>query len=147
MNNSKGLDIDCKLLHEADVLHKKLGQELKINDFLTKKHHHDNYKDIKNDVQRINNMLQYAEENNIEIDKEIIAKVNNYCSRLISERNLRKQRDLYEDSITTCDKEQVGKLENLIDVANKYEVEPEYIKKAMKLTSQMSGNIKARETL
>jgi hypothetical protein len=91
-------------LHEAEVLHKKLGQELKIQDFLTKKYHHDNYKDIKNDVQRISNMLSDAEENSIDIDKDLIAKVNNYCSRLISERNLRKQRDLYEDSITVCDK-------------------------------------------
>ena len=35
----------------------------------------------------------------------------------------------------------------MITEANKFEVEDEYIKQAQKLTGQMSGNIKARQTL
>ena len=39
------------------------------------------------------------------------------------------------------------KLQDLIDLANENNVEKEYIQFAEKLTSQMSGNIRARETL
>ena len=61
--------------------------------------------------------------------------VNAFTSKLISERNLRKQRDLYIESISTCDKEKVDKLQGLIDNANDNNVEKEYIDKAAKLTS------------
>lgn len=51
------------------------------------------------------------------------------------------------DGISTCDKDKVETLQDLIDTANKFNVEKDYIDKADTLTSQMSGNIKARETL
>ena len=128
-------------------MHSKLGQELKINEFLTAKDHHDDYKDIRNDVHRINMLVQEAEEQNIELDADLVAKVNAFTSRLISERNLRKQRELYLEGISTSDNAQVEKLQNLITDAEKKKVEEDYIKSASKLTSQMSGNIKARDTL
>lgn len=136
-----------KLLHQATEMHKKLGQELKITEFLKTRHHHDNYKDIRNDISKINNMLSEADEQNIDIDKDLVAKVNQYCSRMISERNLRKNRDLLADTISKCDQTQVEKLQDLIDIANKNQVEDEYINNANYLKDQMAGNIKARETL
>ena len=60
---------------------------------------------------------------------------------------MRKQRDLFDDSISTCDHEKVSKLQGLIDNANTNEVEKEYIERAEVLTGQMRGNINARETL
>ena len=60
---------------------------------------------------------------------------------------MRKQRDLFDDSISTCDHEKVSKLQGLIDNANTNEVEKEYIDRAEVLTGQMRGNINARETL
>lgn len=130
LKRSEQIDIDCRLKHEAEVLHKKLGQELKINSFLESKHHHDNYKDIRKDVEKINNYIKEAEEENIELDQDIVAKVNKFASRLISERNLRKQRDLYLDSISSCNPGQVEKLQNLIDDATQKNVETEYIQNA-----------------
>jgi hypothetical protein len=52
-----GVDIAVKLRRQAEVMHLKLGQELKIKNFLRERHHHDNYKDIRKDVERINNMI------------------------------------------------------------------------------------------
>jgi len=49
--------------------------------------------------------------------------------------------------ITSSDHEKVNKLQGLIDTATENNVEIEYISNAEKLTSQMAGNIKARETL
>lgn len=60
--------------------------------------------------------------------------MNNFTARLISERNLRKQRDLFDDSISTCDKEKVSKLQGLIDTASGNEVEKQYLEHAEFLT-------------
>lgn len=147
ISTCNNIDIDCRLRHDVEVLHKKLGQEMKIDGFLNSKHHHDNYKDIRNDVEKINNYIKEAEDQSIELDQDTIKKVNMFTSRLISERNLRKQRDLYLDSINSCSNHQVKKLEGMIEDATKKNVEPEYISNASKLTGQMSGNIKARDTL
>ena len=128
-------------------MHIKLQNELKIKNFLEEKHHHDNYKDIRKDVQKINDMIQAAQDLGIELDSNLIKDVNAFTSRLISERNLRKQRDLFSDSILTSDHKKVAILQGLIDNATENQVEKDYIDNATMLTSQMSGNIKARETL
>jgi len=129
-----GIDIDVKLLHNAGEMHKRLKQELKMKTFLAAKDHHDNYKDIKKDVERINNMVQEAEEQEIKLDSNLVAQVNAFTSRLISERNLRKQRDLFIEGISSCDQSKVDKLQGLIDDASKNAVETEYIQHASKLT-------------
>mgnify|MGYP001035841938 CR=1 FL=1 len=118
LNDCHGIDIDVKLQKRAEVLHLKLQHELKIQNFLQEKHHHDNYKEIRKDVQKINDMVQNAQDLEIDLDSNLVNEVNQFTSRLISERNLRKQRDLYLESIKTCDKQNVDKLQNLIDVAN-----------------------------
>lgn len=92
-------------------------------------------------------MLEEATTEHIELDPLLITKVNDFTSTIISERNLRKQRDLFLESISSCDQDKVDKLQNLIDIANKNSVEKQYIEIAEVLTQQMSGNILARETL
>lgn len=144
---SAAVDVDSRLRHSAQSLHEKLGQELKITKFLEAKDHHENYKDIRNDVEQVNNFVKAAEDLEIELDEALVAQVNAFTSRLISERNLRKQRELYLDGIRSCEQGHVDKLEGLIEDASKNAVEPEYIKSAETLTGQMRGNIRARETL
>ena len=92
-------------------------------------------------------MLEEANTEEIDLDPLLVTKVNDYTSTIISERNLRKQRDLFLESISSCDQEKVDKLQNLIDIANKNSVEKQYIENAEVLSGQMSGNILARETL
>lgn len=48
-------------------------------------------------------MVAEAQELNIELDDKMMEAVNDFSSRLISERNLRKQRDLYIEGISTSD--------------------------------------------
>lgn len=76
---------------------------MKIQNFLAAKTHHDNYKDIRKDVKKINDMVAEAQDLNIDLDQHLIQRVNDFSSRLISERNLRKQRDLYIEGISTSD--------------------------------------------
>jgi len=83
----------------------------------------------------------------VDLDPELLEQVKAFTSKIISERNLRKQRDLFLESISSCDKDKVDKLQSLIDIARQNEVEQSYIDSAQTLTSQMSGNITAREIL
>lgn len=68
LKHCAGHDIDAKLRHTAEVLHKKLEHELKIETFLKKNQHHENYKDIRKDIQKLENMLREAEEGHIDLD-------------------------------------------------------------------------------
>ena len=80
LENCKGVDIDVKLKKEAEVMHLKYDHELKIQNFLSEKDHHDNYKDIRKDVQRINDMVQKAQDLEIDLDSDLVSKVNNFTS-------------------------------------------------------------------
>ncbi len=68
----------------------KLEHERKIHNFLKKNEHHDNYKDIRKDVQRVNELVETAEGLGINLDTAIVAQVGDYTQKIISERNLRK---------------------------------------------------------
>lgn len=105
-----GIDIDAKLRQQAETMHKKLEHELSIDNFLKTHQFHENYKDIRKDVQKINDLLDHAQTHSIDIDQALVTKVNEFTSTIISERNLRKQKDLFMEQISTCDQEKVDKL-------------------------------------
>lgn len=60
LNSCEKIDIDVKLRHQADILHLKLKHELAITNFLSEHEVHNNYKDIRKDVQKINQMVEEA---------------------------------------------------------------------------------------
>ena len=92
-------------------------------------------------------VVEEAQGLDVDLDADLLMMVNEYCSRIITERNLRKQRDLFLDSITSWDDSKVSRLQNLTDIAVQNQVEPQYIEHAQKLTGQMSGNIQAHNSL
>jgi len=63
-----GVDIDAKIRKQAEILHTKLEHELRIQTFLEAHRNHDNYKDIRKDVQRVNELLEHAQVHNIDIN-------------------------------------------------------------------------------
>lgn len=117
------MDIECKLKKKAEILHLKLEHELQIKTFLNEKYHHDNYKDIRKDCQRINDMVEKAQGLDIDLDSGLIKEVNAFTSRLVSERNLRKQNVLFLEYITSSDHDKVNKLQGLVDKATECQVE------------------------
>ena len=78
LQNCQGVDIDVKMKKNAEVLHLKLQHELKISTFLKEKHHHDNYKDIRKDIKRIEDMVSDAENLKIDLDAELSKQVNEF---------------------------------------------------------------------
>jgi hypothetical protein len=68
INGCKNIDIDVKTRYLAEVLHLKLEHELKISTFIKEHEAHDNYKDIRKDVQKINEMVEEALALKIDLD-------------------------------------------------------------------------------
>ena len=68
LDGCHGIDIDVKLKKEAEDLHLRLEHELKIRTFLNENTHHDSFKSIRKDVQKINDMVSNAEELSIQLD-------------------------------------------------------------------------------
>lgn len=64
----EGIDIDTKVRKRAEILHQKLEHELMIENFLKSHQVHDDYKTIRKDVSKINDMLEDATNKNIDID-------------------------------------------------------------------------------
>ena len=141
MNRCKDIDLDVKLRKDAEVQHLRLMHELKIRNFLKEKDHHDNYKEIRKDVKKIEAFIEEAERLEIELDNKLVAMVNDFIGRMTQERNLRKQRELMLEGISTADEKKVAKLQDLVDKAKSDKVEGEYVERAEKLLGQMKGNI------
>ena len=55
-------------------------------------------------------MVKKAQDQNVELDLELLDEVKAFTAKILSERNLRKKRDLFIESISSCDKEKVDKL-------------------------------------
>jgi hypothetical protein len=55
-------------------------------------------------------MVKKAQDLNVDLDPDLLEQVKSFCAKIISERNLRKQRDLFLESISQCDKDKVEKL-------------------------------------
>lgn len=108
--------------------------ELKIREFLKEKFHHDNYKEIRKDVAKVEEMLSKAYALEIELDDKLVHEVNSFISRLQQERDMRKSRDLMiQKAIKTCEHSDVAKLTNLVDKAKENKVEDVYISASEKL--------------
>ena len=60
LNKCRDIDLDVRLRKKAEVQHLRLMHELKIRNFLTERHHHDDYKEIRKDIEKINKMLENA---------------------------------------------------------------------------------------
>lgn len=134
-----------KILHEAEVQHLRLEKELDIKSFIKSVEHCDSYKTIRKSVKVLNEKFKAAEKLGVEIDPALIEQINMCTQRLISERNLRFEMENMHVSAAT--KDTVDKLHGLIQQADEYQVEKQYMEQANSLCSKMQDNIMARETL
>lgn len=107
--------------------------------------HVENYKTIRKSVQTLNDKQENAEKLNVILDDDILTEINLCQNRLISERDLRHE--MATRSVPSSGHKDVEFLQNLIDAANRFKVENEYMEEASKLSKQMKGNIQAREIL
>jgi hypothetical protein len=83
LTSVREVDIDVKLRAKAETQHQRLFHEKKIREFLKEKFHHDNYKEIKKDVKKVEDMLAAAHALDIKLDDEMVGEVNRFTERLI----------------------------------------------------------------
>ncbi len=84
-------DIDPKLKFQAKELHRKLYAELEIRNYIKSLAEVENFKTIKKSVQMLNDKVENAKQESIELEPSVIADVNKTSQRLLAERNLRFQ--------------------------------------------------------
>lgn len=142
---TQNLDLDVKLMKAAEVLHLKLEKEKDINEFIQSLVHVPNYKTIKKSVSILEEKVKRAKELDVEIDPDILNKVNANIARLIAERNLQFQMEKVRVFDATHD--DVKNLEELIHKAKATGVANEYTDRADVYLDKMKRNIRAREIL
>lgn len=142
---TKNLDLDVKLMKAAEVLHLKLDKQKEINEFIASLAHVPNYKTIKKSVSILEEKVKKAKELNVDIDQEILDKVNANIGRLIAERNLQFQMEKVR--VFDSGHEDVRTLEDLIHIAKATGVAAEYTDRADVYLDKMKRNIRAREIL
>ena len=141
----KNLDLDVKLMKSAEVLHLKLEKEKEINEFIDSLQHVPNYKTIKKSVSILEEKVQNAKELKVDINPEILNKVNSNIARLIAERNLQFQMEKVRVFDATNDDVKI--LEDLIHKAKATGVANEYTDRADVYLDKMKRNIKSRDIL
>ena len=138
-------DFDVKLVKAAEVLHLKLQKEKGINEFIDSLKFVENYKTIKKSVHLLEDLVTEARKLDVDLDPDIVSRVNNESARLIAERNLQFQMEKVNVSESTH--EDVKVLEDLIQIAKATGVASMYTDKADINSDKMSRNIRAREIL
>jgi hypothetical protein len=142
---TENLDLDVKLMKAAEILHLKLELEKGVNEYIESLLHVTNYKTIKKSVSTLEDKIQHAKDLNVDIDQEILNKVNSNIARLIAERNLQFQMEKVKVSDSSHDDVKV--LEDLIHKSKATNVASEYTDRADIYLDKMKRNIKAREIL
>lgn len=138
-------DFDVKLVRNAQVLHLKLKREKDINEFIESLKFVPNYKTIKKSVNILEDKIAKAKADNVELDPDVLSKVNATTARLIAERNLQFQMEKVSVSASTHDDVKV--LEDLIQRAKVTDVSNQYTDTADVYSDKMKRNIRAREIL
>lgn len=135
----KPIEIDLKLKKEAIVLQEKLRTQNIILDKIASLKVVENYKTILKSVNQLKEMKEDAKNRNVDIDKDVIDKLDETMERLVAERNLRFQLDNID--VGNCFVADVNELQRLMDIATNKHVDECYMNKAKELNSKMSRSI------
>jgi len=76
------------------VTHLKLERELDIRNFIKSVDYIEDYKTILKSVKTLEQKVEAARNDGVDLDISVVAEVNKCTSRLVSERNLRFQMEM-----------------------------------------------------
>jgi len=139
------LEIDIKLIHEAQVLQEKLKTQDEIVAYINSWKVVDNYKGILKSINVINGMVEDARTRNTNLDEDVLEIVKRETDRLFSERQLRFQLDNLD--IYNAKAEEVKTLEELSGIAKDKGVADKFLDDSGILIDKMSRSIKAKTIL
>lgn len=139
----KPIEIDLKLKKDALILQEKLRTQNIILDKINSLKVVENYKTILKSVNQLKEMKEDAKARNVEIDPDVIEKLDGCMDRLVAERNLRFQLDNID--VGNCFPEDVKVLQDLMDQAKQKGVAANYMEVAEQLNSKMSRSIQTKD--
>ena len=142
---SKKYKIDLHLYKEATLNEDRLKREKEIKEHLDSLKVVEDHKTILKQVDELDKKLKDAEDNNVQLDKNLIQRAKDEKLRLLAEKELRQF--LSNVTIAMASKENLDDLTNKVDTADKYKVAEEYVAKGKDLKEKFILNLDAKDIM
>ena len=142
---SKKYKIDLHLYKEATLNEDRLKREKEIKEHLDSLKVVEDHKTILKQVDELDKKLKDAEDNNVQLDKNLIQRAKDEKLRLLAEKELRQF--LSNVTIAMASKENLDDLTNKVDTADKYKVTEEYVAKGKDLKEKFILNLDAKDIM
>ena len=142
---SKKYKIDLHLYKEATLNEDRLKREKDIKEHLDSLKVVEDHKTILKQVDELDKKLKDAEDNNVQLDKNLIQRANDEKLRLLAEKELRQF--LSNVTIGMASKENLDDLTGKVDTADKYKVAEEYVAKGKDLKEKFILNLDAKDIM
>ena len=142
---SKKYKIDLHLYKEATLNEDRLKREKEIKEHLDSLKVVEDHKTILKQVDELDKKLKDAEDNNVQLDKNLIQRAKDEKLRLLAEKELRQF--LSNVTIGMASKENLDDLTNKVDTADKYKVAEEYVAKGKDLKEKFILNLDAKDIM
>ena len=142
---SKKYKIDLHLFKEATLNEDRLKREKEIREHLDSLKVVENHKTILKQVDELDKKLKSAEDNNVQLDKNLVQRAKDEKLRLLAEKKLRQL--LSNVTIEMASQENLDNLTNKVDTADKYKVAEEYVAKGKDLKEKFILNLDAKDIM
>jgi len=142
---SKKYKIDLHLYKEATLNEDRLRREKDIKEHLDSLKVVEDHKTILKQVDELDKKLKDAEDNNVQLDKNLIQRAKDEKLRLLAEKELRQF--LSNVTIGMASQENLDDLTGKVDTADKYKVAEEYVAKGKDLKEKFILNLDAKDIM
>ena len=142
---SKKYKIDLHLYKEATLNEERLRREKDIKEHLDSLKVVEDHKTILKQVDELDKKLKDAEDNNVQLDKNLIQRAKDEKLRLLAEKELRQF--LSNVTIGMASQENLDDLTGKVDTADKYKVAEEYVAKGKDLKEKFILNLDAKDIM
>ena len=136
---SKKYKIDLHLKKEATLNEDRLKREKDIREHLDSLKVVENHKTILKQVDELDQKLKSAEDNNVQLDKNLLQRAKDEKERLLAEKELRQF--LSNVTIEMASQEHLDNLTLKVDTADKCKVADEYVSKGKDLKEKFILNL------
>ena len=142
---SKKYKIDLHLKKSAILNEDKLKREKDVRDLLDSLKVVEDHKTILKKVDELDKKLKSAEDNNVQIDKNLIQRASDEKKRLLAEKELRQL--LSNITIQMASQENLENLTQKVETADACKVADEYVSKGKELKEKFILNLDAKDIM
>ena len=144
-NESKKYKIDLHLKKLAELNEDRLKREKDVREHLDSLKVVDDHKTILKKVDELDQKLKSAEDNNVQLDKNLLQRAAEEKKRLLAEKELRQL--LSNITIEMASPENLENLTQKVDTADTYKVADVYVSKGKELKEKFILNLDAKDIM